>query len=83
MGRKKMSDKEIFELAEKFGDWDDFGRWTFKNDDRLLSFVDAVQKAEREACAKVCEEIYTGEEACGDWPTPEMCAKAIRKRGEK
>jgi hypothetical protein len=37
--------------------------------------------AEREACAKVCEEIYTGEEACGDWPTPEMCATAIRARG--
>jgi hypothetical protein len=31
--------------------------------------------------AKVCEEIYTGEEACGDWPTPEMCATAIRARG--
>jgi hypothetical protein len=41
----------------------------------------SVEK-EREACAKVCEEIYTGEEACGDWPTPEMCASAIRARGE-
>jgi hypothetical protein len=37
-----MSDKEIFELAEKYGDWDDFGRWTFKDDDRLLAFVDAI-----------------------------------------
>jgi hypothetical protein len=37
---------------------------------------------EREACAKACENIYTGEEACGDWPTPEMCASAIRARGE-
>jgi hypothetical protein len=41
----------------------------------------AYVQAEREACAKVCEEIYTGEEACGDWPTPEMCATAIRARG--
>ena len=41
----------------------------------------AYVQAEREACAKVCEEIYTGEEACGDWPTPEMCAAAIRARG--
>ena len=38
---------------------------------------------EREACAKICEEIYTGEEACGDWPTPEMCANAIRARGQE
>lgn len=38
--------------------------------------------AENEACAKVCENIYTGEEGCGDWPTPEMCAEAIRARGQ-
>jgi hypothetical protein len=39
-------------------------------------------EAEREACAKACEDVYTGEEASGDWPTPEMCASAIRARGE-
>ena len=44
--------------------------------------VDVAMALEREACAKVCEEIYTGEEACGDWPTPEMCATAIRARGQ-
>jgi hypothetical protein len=38
--------------------------------------------AEREACAKVCENIYEGDEGCGDWPTPEMCAEAIRARGQ-
>jgi hypothetical protein len=42
---------------------------------------DAVA-AEREACAKVCENIYEGDEGCGDWPTPEMCAEAIRARGQ-
>jgi len=36
-----MSEK-IFELAEKYGDWDDFGRWTFRDNDRLLSFVDSI-----------------------------------------
>jgi hypothetical protein len=44
----------------------------------------AMRKAvaeEREACAKVCENIYEGDEGCGDWPTPEMCAFAIRERG--
>ena len=38
---------------------------------------------EREACAKVCENIYEGDEGCGDWPTPEMCAEAIRARGQE
>jgi hypothetical protein len=39
-------------------------------------------EAEREACAKACEDVYTGEEASCDWPTPEMCATAIRARGQ-
>ena len=46
---------------------------------------DAIRWAmaqEREACANVCEAIYTGEEASCDWPTPEMCATAIRARGQ-
>jgi len=45
-----MSEK-IFELAEHYGDWDDFGRWTFKDDDRLLAFVLAVQGAKQEPVA--------------------------------
>jgi DNA-directed RNA polymerase alpha subunit len=40
--------KKIFELAECYGDWDDFGRWTFRDDDQLLAFVDAVAKAEKQ-----------------------------------
>jgi hypothetical protein len=38
-----MNDKEIFDLAEKYGEWDDFGRWTFRNDDRLLAFVEELE----------------------------------------
>lgn len=49
---------------------------------RLERFAELVRADEREACAKVCEEIYTGEEASCDWPTPEMCATAIRARGQ-
>jgi hypothetical protein len=37
--------EEIAALAEQYGDWDDFGRWTFQNDDKLLAFVLAVQEA--------------------------------------
>ena len=44
-------------------------------------FAALVRADEREACAKVCENIYEGDEACGDWPSPEQCAAAIRARG--
>jgi hypothetical protein len=53
------------------------------NERFAVLIASAAQAKEREACAKVCEEIYTGEEACGDWPTPEMCADAIRARGQE
>jgi hypothetical protein len=49
--------------------------------DHLERFANLVAAAEREACAKACENIYEGDEGCGDWPTPEMCAFAIRERG--
>ena len=54
----------------------------FHCDDELRKMVEMAIEKEREECAKICEEIYTGEEACGDWPTPEMCANAIRARGD-
>ena len=41
-----MTDEEIFEQAEKYGDWDDFGRWTFRDNDGLLRFVDAVNMSQ-------------------------------------
>jgi len=47
---------------------------------RIEAFAKLVREDEREACANACEETYTGEEACNDWPTPEMCASAIRAR---
>ena len=43
MGDSEMTDKEIFDLAEKYGEWDEFGRWTFRNDDRLLAFVEELE----------------------------------------
>jgi hypothetical protein len=39
-----MNDEQIFELAEKLGFQDDYGRWNFNNDG-LLDFVFEVQKA--------------------------------------
>jgi hypothetical protein len=52
-------------------------------EDLLKEMEWQVRESEREACAKVCENIYAGDEGAGDWPTPEMCAAAIRARGEK
>jgi hypothetical protein len=42
-----MNMQEIAELAEKYGEWDDFGRWTFRDDDRLLWFALAIQELVR------------------------------------
>ena len=45
----------------------------------LLAFANLVAAAEREACAKVCDEInndYDGEEVSASW-----IATAIRARG--
>lgn len=39
-----MNDEQIFELAEKLGFQDDYGRWNFNNEG-LLDFVFEVQKA--------------------------------------
>jgi len=68
-----MKMEEIATLAEQYGDWDDFGRWTFQNDDKLLAFVLAVQEAEREACALSCEKFY--------WYNGKEQAQEIRARG--
>jgi hypothetical protein len=39
--------------------------------------------AEREACAKLCDEMESRAEGteCCKWPTPADCAYAIRARG--
>jgi len=46
-------------------------------------FADLVAAAEREACAKVCEEADIREFAMGDQPYPEWYAKLIRARREQ
>ena len=70
-----MTDEQVFELAERNSFQDDSGCWIFK-DEGLLDFVFMVQKAEREACAKVCESM----ERNGAWITKAEAAEAIRER---
>ena len=65
--------KTNFEMAKEAG---------LRDSVNLERFAALVRADEREECAKVCENIYEGDEACGDWPSPEQCAAAIRARGE-
>ncbi len=74
-----MWDKEILEQC---GCWFTDTGECVKDDLDLNKFARVIIEKEREACAKACEEVYTGEEASCDWPTPEMCATAIRARGQ-
>jgi hypothetical protein len=67
-----LTDEEIFELGDKHGWYDDFGRWTF-NGAGLIKFALALMQAEREACAKVCDQQYFAY----------ACVEAIRARGEE
>lgn len=77
-----MTQDEIIEMAKQ----SDLGFLFNENwlmHEEIKRFANLVAQHEREECAKACENIYSGEEACGDWPTPEMCAEAIRERGNK
>jgi hypothetical protein len=66
MGNSEMTNEEIFELAETYGEWDDFGRWTFRNNDGLLRFVDAVNMSQE----RVDETAKCGHEPVA-WHEPE------------
>ena len=74
-----MNDEQVFELAEKSSFQDDSGCWIFK-DEGLLDFVFMVQKAEREACAKVCDDLAANDKLSNYYA---VAARAIRERGEK
>jgi hypothetical protein len=53
---------------------------SFETAESMFKFAALVAAAEREACAKLCEDIdaeYDGEDVLATW-----CAAAIRARGE-
>lgn len=60
-----MTDAEIFDLADKYGWLDDFGRMNF-NDDGLINFALALRKAEwvgleeEEVMGLTCECVDDG-----------------------
>lgn len=67
---KLVEDKVRQEIAEKNAPV------IKKVNEHIKELQDAV-KAEREACAKLCDEYAKD----SDWPTADNCAEAIRARG--
>jgi hypothetical protein len=82
-----VTQDEIIEMAEKAKLdkelADDYCRveyWT-ATEDELIAFAKLVAAKEREACAKVCDELHWPWHI-GDDSGPKQCATAIRARGE-
>lgn len=71
--------KRLKELAEQAGLSREFsvsGLW-LADDSELERFAELVRQDEREACAKLCEDLHD----CEPEPAPDDCAAAIRARG--
>jgi hypothetical protein len=82
-----MTQDEIIEMAREAG-FEDFVRWSERYPhevqrwiERMTAFTKLVAAKEREACAKVCESIYTNGDGAECWL--ENAASKIRARGEQ
>ena len=77
-----MTQDEIMQLARDAGLRIDVrGTYFFVGFGELSDLLDAATAKEREACAKLCEQIDTAAFG-GERPAPNDCAAAIRARGE-
>jgi hypothetical protein len=77
-----MTQDEIIEMARDAGLRIDVrGTYFFVGFGELSDLLDEAITKEREACAKVCEQIDTAAFG-GERPAPNDCAAAIRARGE-
>ena len=77
-----MTQDEIIEMARDAGLRIDVrGTYFFVGFGELSDLLDAAITKEREACAKLCEQIDTAAFG-GERPAPNDCAAAIRARGE-
>ena len=75
-----MAQEDIVKMARKAGIAKYGLGWTCW-EGQLEAFAALVAAAEREACAKVCEDIdteYEGQDVLATW-----CAAAIRARGKQ
>jgi hypothetical protein len=77
-----MTQDEIMQLAKDAGLRIDVrGTYFFVGFGELSDLLNEGITKEREACAKVCEQIDTAAFG-GERPAPNDCAAAIRARGE-
>jgi hypothetical protein len=77
-----MTQDEIMQLAKDAGLRIDVrGKYFFVGFGELSDLLDVAITKEREACAKLCEQIDTAAFG-GERPAPNDCAAAIRARGE-
>ena len=79
-----MTQDEIIKMAREAGGYlaelPNGDAWLFDDNQRLERFAALVAAHEREACAKVCEDIGGG---MSHPYVAQNCAAAIRARGEK
>jgi len=81
-----MDREEIIRMAREAECSETFGADVFAfTVEELERFAALVAAAEREACAKVCEDIPLPKDskALTHGPTIERCAAAVRARGNK
>ena len=86
-----MTSDDIIHIARKYGcviaeDGPDCQFEVSFHADQIIAMVRAAQAAEREACAKVCDDLAETHEQMNQWgshKTAESLAQAIRARGEK
>jgi hypothetical protein len=74
--------KELVKQADLFWSERD-GRWHLYDDSNDLErFAELVRQDEREACAKLCDDLQLTDLCIRDWADGTYdCAKAIRARG--
>ena len=73
-----MTPEEKVALLKEAGVWDVIGYPSC-----IDKLFDLVAAHEREACAKVCEEVSIDNYGHCDGTIPSSCAEYIRARGEK
>ena len=84
-----MNKEDIIRMAKQAGYYTDDedvydGSNFFIHTKEITKFAELVAAHEREACAKVCEEMYDLHEEDWDYCVGLVdCAAAIRARGEK
>ena len=81
MKHKKLAEQAGFEISSS--NFADLG-WVWCSDEypideQLERFAELVRQDERDACAKLCEDLHD----CEPEPRPDDCAATIRARGNE